>query len=124
MIYVVTAESSQLGDSLSCFRRHAPLTLALKNRFARGFKDFLCFRKLDVTVRVPIALQAQPEQYVQDVYGHLMIIADRPLNLSLEYWVASSVSGIACFFNNQMWFVCQLPSRHGMNNLCRMCTET
>ncbi len=53
---------SQLGDSLSSFRssfrRDAPLTLALKNQFARGFKDFLCFRKLDVTVRVPIALQA------------------------------------------------------------------
>jgi len=42
----------------SSFRRDAPLTLALKNQFARGFKDFLCFRKLDVTVRVPIALQA------------------------------------------------------------------
>jgi hypothetical protein len=49
---------SQLGDSLSSFRRHAPLTLELKSQFARGFKDFLCFRKLDVTVRVQIALQA------------------------------------------------------------------
>ncbi len=49
---------SQLGDSLSSFRRDAPLTQALKNQFARGFKDSLCFRKLDVTVRVPIALQA------------------------------------------------------------------
>jgi len=61
---------------------------------------------------------------VQDVYGNLMIIADGPLNLSLEDWVASSVSGIACIFDNQMWFVCQLLSRHGMNKLCRMRTET
>ncbi len=44
---------SQLGDSLSSFRRDAPLTLALKNQFARGFKDFFCFRKLDA-VRVPM----------------------------------------------------------------------
>jgi hypothetical protein len=49
---------SQLGESLSSFRRDALLTLALKSQFPRGFKDFLCFRKLDVTVRVPIALQA------------------------------------------------------------------
>jgi hypothetical protein len=42
-----------------------------------------------------------------------MIIADGPLNLSLEDWVASSVSGIACIFNNQMWFVCQLLSSMG-----------
>jgi hypothetical protein len=53
-----------------------------------------------------------------------MIIADGPLNLSLEDWVPSSVSGIASIFNNQMWFVCQLLSRHGMNKLCRMRTET
>jgi hypothetical protein len=33
-----------------------------------------------------------------------MIIADGPLNLSLEDWVASSVSGIACIFNNQIWW--------------------
>jgi len=53
-----------------------------------------------------------------------MIIAGGPLNLSLQDWVASSVSGIACIFNGQMWFVCQLLSRHGMKNLCRMRTET
>jgi hypothetical protein len=65
MIYVVTAESQYvLNSGIHCllsevsFRRDAPLTLALKNQFARGFKNFLCFRKLDVTVRVPIALQA------------------------------------------------------------------
>ncbi len=73
---------SQLGDTLSSFRRHAPLTLALTNQYAGGFKDFLCFRKLDVTVRVPIALEAYPEQYVQDAYGNLMIIANGPLNLT------------------------------------------
>ncbi len=73
---------SQLGDSLSSFRRHAPSTLSLKNQYAGGFKDFLCFRKLDVTVRVPIALEAYPEQYVQDAYGNLMIIANGPLNLT------------------------------------------
>jgi hypothetical protein len=65
MIYVVTADSQNvLNSGTHCrlsedsFRGDAPLTLALKNQFARGFKDFLCFRKLDVTVRVPIALQA------------------------------------------------------------------
>jgi hypothetical protein len=44
---------SQFENPMSSFRRNAPLTLALKNQFARGFKDFFYFRKLDL-VRVPI----------------------------------------------------------------------
>jgi hypothetical protein len=44
---------SQFENPLSSFRRNAPLTLALKNQFDRGFKDFFYFRKLDL-VRVPI----------------------------------------------------------------------
>jgi len=53
-----------------------------------------------------------------------MIIPDGPLNPALEGRVASSVSGISCIFNIQMWFVSQLLSRHGVNNLCRIRRET
>jgi hypothetical protein len=70
------------------------------------------------------ALQAYAEQRVQDVHRNLTIISDGPLNPALEGRVASSVSGLACIFNNQMWFVSQLLSRHGVKSLCRMRTET
>jgi hypothetical protein len=83
------------------------------------FQGFLVFQEIRCG---PCAnsLQAYAEQCVQDVHGNLTVIPDGPL----EGRVASSVSGIACIFNNQMWFVSQLLSRHGVNNLCRIRTET
>ncbi len=107
---------SQFENPLASFRRNSPLTLALKNQFARGFRLFQEIR----CGPCANSLQAYAEQCVQDVHGNLTVLPDGPL----EGRVASSVSGIACIFNNQMWFVSQLLSRHGVNNLCRMRTES